>query len=145
MTAKPDGDDRTAYGGYFCVPEKKEWKHLVTFSTITKGDAAEGLLLVRRGLPAQQGVDDEGAAGEFGNGWVKPAKGDWVPLDEGPVHRGQQPGAEHRRRRTSGGRFFLATGGDIENKTTKLRDTDRPRQGEINAKPPTDLPKFEEK
>src|SRR5262245_53233256 len=35
VTAKPDGDARTAYAGYFFVPEKKEWKHLVTFSTIT--------------------------------------------------------------------------------------------------------------
>src|SRR5436189_133438 len=49
VTAKPDGDTRTAYSGYFFVPEKAgggsgepaggspvegQWKHLVTFSTI---------------------------------------------------------------------------------------------------------------
>ena len=38
---KPDGNDRTAYTGHFYLPEKKEWKHLVTFSTLTEGRAAE--------------------------------------------------------------------------------------------------------
>src|SRR5262249_31579503 len=26
VSAKPDGTDRTAYSGYFFIPEKKEWK-----------------------------------------------------------------------------------------------------------------------
>src|SRR5687768_14422709 len=37
VTARPDGDTRAAYSGYFFVPEKKQWRHLVTFSTITSG------------------------------------------------------------------------------------------------------------
>ena len=33
VTAKADGKNRTAYSGYFFNPEKKQWKHLVTFAT----------------------------------------------------------------------------------------------------------------
>src|SRR6478609_6183622 len=38
VTAKADGPDRTAYSGYFRPPEAPEWRHLVTFSTLTKGE-----------------------------------------------------------------------------------------------------------
>src|SRR5262249_16422648 len=41
VTAKVDGQ-RTEYAGHFWLPEKKEWKHLVTFSTFTKGVSLKG-------------------------------------------------------------------------------------------------------
>jgi hypothetical protein len=43
VTAKADGDDRTAFAAWFLVPEEKAWKHLVTFSTIDKGHDLSGL------------------------------------------------------------------------------------------------------
>jgi hypothetical protein len=43
VTSAPDGESRTAYHGWFFHPEKKEWKHLVAFSTITKGTQLTGL------------------------------------------------------------------------------------------------------
>ena len=124
VTAKVDGQ-RTEYAAYFWLPEKKEWKHLVTFSTITKGQALRGLLLVRRGLPPQQGIDEEGAAGE------RSAAGGsrrWTGMggaDAGTFHGGQQPGDERRRRRR-GGRFYLATGGDMKNAGTAAEQDDGP-------------------
>ena len=53
----------------------------------------------------------------FGNGWVKSAKGEWVPLEKAGFTADGNPvlnidaGAD-------GGRFFLATGGGTENKTS---------------------------
>src|SRR5262245_49117824 len=38
VTAVADGPDRTAYSGYFYIHDKNEWKHLVTFSTLTRKD-----------------------------------------------------------------------------------------------------------
>jgi len=42
VTAKPDGDKRTLYAGYFFRPDRKAWAHLVTFSTITNGKLLDG-------------------------------------------------------------------------------------------------------
>jgi hypothetical protein len=36
VTSRPDGN-RTEYAGYFLPPDKTEWTHMVTFSTITGG------------------------------------------------------------------------------------------------------------
>ena len=41
------------------------------------------------------------------------------------------------------GSFFEATGGDIENKTTKLRELIARDKEKTDAKPPADLPKWE--
>ena len=48
---------------------------------------------------------------EFGNGWVKPAKGEWVPLDEGPVHGRRNPVLNIDAGPVGAAGFFLATGG----------------------------------
>ena len=42
VTAKPEPDKRTAFTGYLYLPEKKEWKRLVTFSTLAKGNLLGG-------------------------------------------------------------------------------------------------------
>ena len=34
--------NRTEYKAYFYINEKQEWKHLVTFSTITNGEYLKG-------------------------------------------------------------------------------------------------------
>jgi hypothetical protein len=39
--------------------------------------------------------------------------------------------------------YFLATSGDIENKTTKLREQIARDKEKVDAKPPADLPKWE--
>ena len=41
VTARPAGD-RTAFAAYFYLPEKKAWKHLATFSTISQGRGLRG-------------------------------------------------------------------------------------------------------
>src|SRR3982751_399932 len=42
VRANVDGD-KTAYTGYFFLPQTKTWKHLVTFRTRTGGDHLKGL------------------------------------------------------------------------------------------------------
>jgi hypothetical protein len=142
VTAKPDGEGRTAYGGYFFVPEKKEWKHLVTFSTITNGALLKGYYSFVEDFRRNKVSTTKERRASFGNGWVKPEKGDWVSLDKARFTADSNPVTNIDAGATSG-RYFLATGGDIENKTTRLRDTITRDTEKSVTKPPADLPKFE--
>ena len=73
---------------------------------------------------------------------MKLAKGDWTPLDKARFTADANP-VLNIDAGASAGRYFLATGGDIENKTTKLRDTIARDNEKRAAKPPADLPAFE--
>ncbi|HJZ59216.1 MAG TPA: DUF3472 domain-containing protein [Gemmataceae bacterium] len=140
VSAKPDGTDRTAYSGYFFIPEKKEWKHLVTFSTPTKGELLKGYYSFVEDFRRNKVSNTKVRKAQFGNGWVKPAKDDWVPLEKARFTADSNP-VLNIDAGASGKRFFLATGGDTENKTTKLRETITRQKGA--EQPPADLPKWE--
>ena len=139
VTAKHDGDTRTAYAGYFYVPEKREWKHLVTFSTPTR-DLLKGYYSFVEDFRRNKVSTTKTRKASFGNGWVKPAKGEWVSLEKARFTADSNPVLNIDAGPT-GKRWFLATGGDTDNKTTKLRDVMTREKGD--AKPPTDLPQWE--
>lgn len=138
VTARPDGSERTAYSGYFYLPEQKAWKHLVTFSTLSEGKQLGGYYSFVEDFKRDRVSATKERRASFGNGWVKPLKGELVPLltakftaDKNPVFNidaGQL-----------GPSYFLVTGGMTENKTTKLGNTierkPKPEQ------PPEDLPR----
>jgi len=140
VAAKPDGPDRTAYSGYFFIPEKKEWKHLVTFSTLTGGELLKGYYSFVEDFRRNKVSTTKERRAVFGNGWVKPAKGEWVALEKARFTADGNP-ASNIDAGPTGKRFFLATGGDTENATTKLRDTMSRAKGD--PQPPADLPKWE--
>jgi hypothetical protein len=142
VTAKPDGDSRTAYSGYLFVPEKSQWKHLVTFSTITSGTLLTGYYSFVEDFRRNKISTTKERLARFGNGWVKPAHGDWLPLDKAHFTADANPVLNIDAGATAG-RFFLATGGDIENKTTKLWEIITRGQQGSSGTPPADLPGFE--
>jgi hypothetical protein len=142
VTAKPDGDTRTAYSGYFWLPEKKEWKHLVTFSTIAKGELLRGYYSFVEDFRRNKVSTTKERRAQFGNGWVKPVKGEWVALDKARFTADSNPVLNIDAGAVKG-RFFLATGGDTENKTTKLKEQIARDKDRVDAKPPADLPKWE--
>ena len=126
VTAKA-ADKRTEYAGYFFLPEKNEWKHLVTFSTPTGGTLMKGYYSFVEDFKRDRVSTTKTRLARFGNGWVRPAEGEWQPLlkarftaDANPVTN-IDAGIERNR-------FFLATGGEIENKTVPLR-----KQMELDA------------
>lgn len=152
VTAKADGD-RTAYSGYFYLPEKAgggaggspnmgQWKHLVTFSTITKGEKLKGYYSFVEDFRRNKVSTTKERRATFGNGWVKTAKGEWLALDKARFTADANPVLNVDAGPTAG-RYFLATGGDIENKTTKLREMIARAKDKGEAKPPADLPKWE--
>ncbi|HXD87792.1 MAG TPA: DUF3472 domain-containing protein [Urbifossiella sp.] len=121
VTAAADGPDRTAYAGYFFLPEKKAWKHLVTFSTLTKGERLRGYYSFIEDFRRNKISATKERRAMFGNGWVKTAKGEWLPLEKARFTADSNP-VLNIDAGAKGQRFFLATGGEATNATTKLRD-----------------------
>ena len=141
VAARADGADRTAYSGYFYLSEKKEWKHLVTFSTLTEKDQMLGGYYsfvedFRRNRISTTKV----RKADFGNGWVKSMAGEWVSLSKARFTADANP-VTNIDAGLSGTQFYLATGGDTEKKTTKLKETIA-REGKPGD-PPADLPKLD--
>lgn len=136
VTALPQGN-RTAYTGYFFVPEEKAWKKLVTFSTITGGIDLAGYYSFVEDFRRNRISATKTRMAEFGNGWVKDRKGQWQPLTKARFTADSNP-VLNINAGIDQGRYFLATGGDITNANTKLRDLmtlPRPK-----AKQPGSLP-----
>jgi hypothetical protein len=141
VTATPDGPDRTTYGGYFYLPETKEWKHLVTFSTLTpKDELLRGYYSFVEDFRRNKVSATQARSMAIKNGWVKSTKGDWINLERARFTADANP-SMNIDARAEGATFFLATGGETENAHAKLRDTITREAGE--GQPPADLPKAE--
>jgi hypothetical protein len=140
VTAKPDGDDRTAYSGWFFVPEVKTWKKLVTFSTLTpKGEQLRGCYSFVEDFRRNRVSATKVRKALFGNGWIRTADGEWKSLAKARFTADGNP-VLNIDAGPAGSRFFLATGGDTKNATTKLRESmARPAV----PSPPRDLPKLD--
>ena len=137
VTAKV-ADKRTEYAGHFFVPEKSEWKHLVTFSTPTGGTLMKGYYSFVEDFRRNKVSTTKTRRARFGNGWVESVAGEWQPLTKARFTADANP-VTNIDAGIDTNRFFLATGGDIENKTAPLR-----KQMELDAtvqpKPPEGLP-----
>jgi hypothetical protein len=132
-------DQRTEFTGWFYIPETKQWKKLVTFSTITGGKPLAGCYSFvedfRRNRISTQHVREA----RFGKSFVRDEQGQWQPVmaakftaDKNPVlniNAGQREGM-----------FFLATGGNTKNDDTPLRQSIELQAG-AQVVLPEDLPK----
>ena len=140
VTAAPDKDDdkRTVYAGHFYLPEKKAWTHMATFSTPDGGRKLGGYYSFVEDFRRDKVSLTKTRKATFGNGWVKTAEGEWEPLTKARFTGDSNP-ATNIDAGVTDGRFFLATGGETENATTKLND--RMTRDAGQQKPPADLPK----
>jgi hypothetical protein len=128
VTARPEGE-RTAYAGYFWLPDKKEWKHLVTFSTLAKGKALSGYYSFVEDFRRNRISTTKVRKARFGNGWVKTRDGQWVALTRARFTADSNP-ATNIDAGTDGDCFYLTTGGDTRSTGTPLGKTmDRPPTG----------------
>jgi hypothetical protein len=138
VTAKGDGLDRTAYSGYFYVPEQKAWKHLVTFSTPTpRGELLRGYYSFVEDFRRNKVSATKVRKARYSNGWVQSPSGKWVSLIKARFTADANPVLNIDAGK-SGTAFFLATGGGTANTTTTLRETIT-REAKA-GKPPADLP-----
>ncbi len=125
VTAEPDpkDDGRVAFAGYFYLPEKKAWKHLVTFSTPTTKKHLGGYYSFVEDFRRNKVSTTKVRTAEYGNPWVRTAKGEWQPVTEARFTADSNPVTNIDAGLTAKkDRWFLTTGGDTENKTTKLKE-----------------------
>ena len=137
VTAKA-ADKRTEYTGHFFVPEKQEWKHLVTFSTPTGGTLMKGYYSFVEDFRRNKVSTTKTRRAHFGNGWIDPVDGEWQPLTKARFTADANP-VTNIDAGLDANRFFLATGGDIENKTVPLR-TQMELEATFQPKLPEGLP-----
>ncbi|HEY7116859.1 MAG TPA: DUF3472 domain-containing protein [Tepidisphaeraceae bacterium] len=138
VRAKVD-DQKTAYSGYFYLPESKSWKHLVTFRTRTGGDRLKGLYSFIEDFRRDTKSATEVRRATFGNGWVAVGE-QWKPL---PSARFTASSSTWEAKETIDagvieGRFYLQTGG--ETKTTNPLNARIERPAAKDATPPADVP-----
>lgn len=118
VTAQVQGE-RTAYAGYFYVPETKAWKHLVTFSTITGGQPLGGYYSFVEDFKRDRVSTTKTRTAHFGNGWIKSKDGNWSALTKARFTADRNP-VTNINAGVDGERFFLTTGGAAKNTDTPL-------------------------
>lgn len=121
VKADADGPNRTAFAGWFFRPDRKEWVHLVTFSTLTK-DRLKGYYSFVEDFRRNKISATKTRAATFGDGWVRLADGRWESLAKARFTADANP-VTNIDARLVGERFALFTGGEIGNDGTKLRET----------------------
>ena len=125
VTAEPDATDkgRVAFSGYLYLPKEKSWKHLVTFSTLTEKKTLRGYYSFIEDFKRNRESTKHVRKAEYGNAWVRTTDGDWKSVMEARFTADSNPVLNIDAGITAAkDRFWLATGGDTMNATTKLRE-----------------------
>lgn len=136
VTAKVKGE-RTEYSGLFYLPEKKKWKRLITFSTLTGGKLLRGYYSFVEDFKRDRVSTIKQRMATFGPGWLRDSRGDAIPLKEAQFTADSNPVLNIDAWRSGTG-FRLATGGKTKNEHTKLgAKLHLPANG---IKAPSDLP-----
>jgi len=135
VSAKADGD-RTEYAGYFFVPEEKAWKHLVTFSTITRSKQLKGYYSFIEDFRRDGVSATRQRSASYGNTWMKIAD-QWQSATSARFTGDRNP-AMNVDSNVRDDRFWLATGGETKNVGTKLGESMQLPANEKRT-PPADL------
>jgi len=134
LQAKPveDGTDFTAH---VFDPLQLKWRLVGTFRTHGEKRTMEGLYSFiedfRRNYDSAKVVHKA----DYSNGWILTTEGNWQPLTEAKFTADLSPPVNVDAGAVPGG-FFLQTGGDTENKTTKLWQS---LTREVKGERPADL------
>jgi hypothetical protein len=142
VTASPDPNDnaRTAFAGYLYLPAKKEWLHMVTFSTITDRKKLGGYYSFVEDFKRDRKSTERVRTAEYGNAWVRTENDGWKAVKEARFTADSNPVLNIDAGLTKAAdRWFLSTGGATENKTTKLREK-MPLPKDAKPEWPKDLP-----
>lgn len=123
VKAKTAGD-RTEYAAWFYLNETDSWKHLVTFSTIAKGDLLKGYYAFVEDFRRDGQSAREMRRARFQNGWIKTAAGHWIALTRARFTADSNPLMTIDAGLTDNG-FFLQTGGNTINQTPLWSTLDR--------------------
>lgn len=141
VTARGEGMDRVAYSGYFYEPDRQSWRHLVTFSTLQKGgDTLRGYYSFVEDFRRNRVSTTHERRATFGHGWVRDVAGEWHALTQARFTADANP-VLNIDAGLDGSRFFLVTGGKVQNQTPLRTVLENKRPG---ATRPTDLPQVKD-
>ena len=115
-----DGGRRTAYTGWLALPDAREWKKLVTFSTLAKGDLLAGYYSFVEDFRRNRKSTESTRRARYGPAWVQTLEGVWTPLMKAKFTADKNPVLNIDAGLSPEGDMFLATGGGIRNETTPL-------------------------
>jgi Domain of unknown function (DUF3472) len=118
VRARPQGQ-RTEYAAWFYLPEKKQWQHMATFSTLTGGKLLSGYYSFIEDFRRNRISATKVRQAHFGGAWVQTREGKWIRLTRAKFTADRNP-VTNINAGVEGDRFFLATGGKTENRDTKL-------------------------
>lgn len=118
VKATPEGN-KTAFAGYFYINETGQWKHLVTFRTITGGKHLSNYYSFIEDFRRDGKSPHERRSGRFGNGWVQGAGGEWTELTTA-IFTADRTQLDNIDAGTKSSGFYMATGGETV-KTTELK------------------------
>ncbi|MBM4027053.1 MAG: DUF3472 domain-containing protein [Planctomycetes bacterium] len=115
VKARVEGE-RTNYAAYFYLNESQEWKHLVTFQTITGGDYLQGYYSFVEDFWRNGTSATKDRKARYGNGWAQTVEGPWIALTDATFTADRTPTLNIDAGR-EGNDFFLTTGGEVQNRT----------------------------
>ena len=124
MTSKVEGD-RTTFSGYFYIQETGQWKHLVSFQTITDGKNLSGYYSFIEDFRRDFISATQVRKARYGNGWVKTTDGVWVALTRARFTADDTP-VTNIDAGIINNDFFLQNGGSTKNNTPLLSYINRP-------------------
>ena len=136
VTATPSSN-RTAFTGYFYLPEARTWKQLVSFETISGGIALEGLHSFVEDFRRNRVSATQVRQARYGNLWALERSGRWKALTRARFTGDGNP-VLNIDAGVTGHDFFLATGGGTTNTHTRLWQ--HAERVPAAPQPPVDLP-----
>jgi hypothetical protein len=139
--------NKTAYTAWIFDPAKSDWRKLATFRTRTGGHGLRGYYSFVEDFRRDTRSVSEVRRARFGNGWVRAATGEWVPLATARFTASSATWEAKENIDAGAGNdwFYLATGGETK-RSLELRSSirlptapaQRPELPFLNAVPPRD-------
>ncbi|MCA9034597.1 MAG: DUF3472 domain-containing protein [Planctomycetaceae bacterium] len=111
--------NRTEYASFFFHPDKKEWLHLVTFSTLTPDTLLKGYYSFVEDFRRNRESAQKTRTALFSNPAVRQIDGQWSPVRKARFTADSNP-AVNINAGLRDGQCYLSTGGEISNTDTPL-------------------------
>ena len=107
---------KTAFAAFFWLAAENRWKHLATFRTTTKGESLRDLYSFIEDFRRDGKSATEVRRARFTRGWARSMAGDWTALHRAMFTADDTPTDNIDAGFAEDG-YFLATGGEIKNRT----------------------------
>ena len=135
VAAKRSGD-RTEYSSWFFHPADNAWRHLVTFSTLTKDTSMKGYYAFVEDFQRNRVSTTKTRKAVFSNPAVLLPDGQWQAVTSARFTADSNP-VLNIDSGLAGDQFWIATGGQIENSTVQLNGL--LNRQDVPTTAPTDL------